>query len=92
MTDAPTLSAENRALHWQRTRRLMIIHLLVWFFFAYFIHWFAPQLNNISFFGWPLGYYMSAQGSLAAFVIQLFLFNRQQHAIDVEFGVAEDEA
>ncbi len=92
MTDATTLTAENRVLHWQRTRNLTITHLIVWFFFAYFVHLFAFQLNSISFFGWPLGYYMSAQGSLIAFVVQLFLFNRQQHAIDVEFGVAEDEA
>ncbi len=85
------LTQERREMHWHRTRNLTIIHLIVWFFFAYLVHWFAAPLNNISFFGWPLGYYMSAQGSLAAFVIQLFLFNRQQHAIDVEFGVAEDE-
>ncbi|HRP35620.1 MAG TPA: DUF4212 domain-containing protein [Gammaproteobacteria bacterium] len=85
------LSAENRAEHWRRTRTLMIIHLVVWFIFSYVVHWFAVPLNNISFLGWPLGYYMAAQGSLIVFVVQLFLFNRQQHAIDVQFGVAEDE-
>jgi putative solute:sodium symporter small subunit len=86
-----TLSPEDRIEHWRRTRQLMIIHLVVWFFFSYVVHWFAVPLNNISFFGWPLGYYMAAQGSLIAFVVQLFLFNRQQHAIDVKFGVAEVE-
>jgi putative solute:sodium symporter small subunit len=85
------LTAENRAEHWRRTRTLMIIHLTVWFIFAYVVHWFAVPLNNITFLGWPLGYYMAAQGSLIVFVVQLFLFNRQQHAIDVKFGVAEDE-
>lgn len=69
----------------------MIIHLVVWFIFSFVVHWFAVSLNNISFLGWPLGYYMAAQGSLIVFVVQLFLFNRQQHAIDVQFGVAEDE-
>ncbi len=85
------LSMQQRQEHWRRTRNLTIAHLVVWFVFAYLVHWFASSLNSISFFGWPLGYYMSAQGSLAAFVIQLFLFNHQQHKIDVEFGVAEDE-
>ncbi len=85
------LTLERRQEHWRRTRNLTIAHLAVWFVFAYLVHWFAASLNSINFFGWPLGYYMSAQGSLAAFVIQLFLFNRQQHKIDVEFGVAEDE-
>jgi putative solute:sodium symporter small subunit len=90
MTEA-TLTQEKRVQHWQRTRNLTIVHLAVWFVFAYLVHWFAYDINSISFFGWPLGYYMSAQGSLAAFVIQLFIFNRQQHAIDVEFGVDEKE-
>lgn len=85
-------SIEARKIeHWQRTKRLMIITLVIWFIFAYVVHWFASELNSINFFGWPLGYYMAAQGSLAVFVIQLFIFNRKQHAIDTEFGVAEDE-
>lgn len=85
------LSLEARIEHWRRTRNLMIGHLIVWFIFAYGVHWFAVPLNNINFFGWPLGYYMAAQGALIVFVVQLFMFNRQQHAIDVKFGVAEDE-
>jgi putative solute:sodium symporter small subunit len=86
-----TLSPEDRIEHWRRTRQLMVIHLVIWFIFSYVVHWFAVPLNNISFFGWPLGYYMAAQGSLIVFVVQLFIFNRQQHAVDVKFGVAEEE-
>ena len=85
------LSPEDRVEHWRLTRRLMFAHLTVWFIFAYVVHWFALPLNQINFFGWPLGYYMSAQGSLIVFVVQLFLFSRQQHAIDVKFGVEERE-
>jgi putative solute:sodium symporter small subunit len=85
------LSAADRAEHWRRTRNLMFVHLTVWFIFAYVVHWFALSLNSINFFGWPLGYYFSAQGSLVVFVVQLFFFNRQQHAIDVKFGVEERE-
>jgi putative solute:sodium symporter small subunit len=86
-----TLSPEDRIEHWRRTRQLMVIHLVIWFIFSYVVHWFAVPLNNVSFFGWPLGYYMAAQGSLIVFVVQLFIFNRQQHAVDVKFGVAEEE-
>lgn len=69
----------------------MIIHLVIWFIFAYLVHWFANDLNNISFMDFPLGYYMAAQGSLFAFVIQLFIFVKQQDKIDRQFGVAEDD-
>lgn len=85
-----TLDIVQREAHWARTRRLMTIHLVVWFFFSFVIHLFATPLNSISFFGWPLGYYFAAQGSLIVFVVQLFLFNWQQERIDREFGVAED--
>ncbi len=69
----------------------MIVHMVVWFFFAYLVHWFATDLNQISFIGFPVGFYMAAQGSLFAFVIQLFIFVKQQDRIDRECGVAEED-
>ncbi len=76
--------------HWRATRRLMIIHLTIWFIFSFGVHWFAPQLNRVSFLDFPLGYYMAAQGSLIVFVVQLFIFVRQQDAVDRRFGMAEE--
>ena len=71
----------------------MIIHLSIWFFFAFVVHWFAKDLNSMSFLGFPFGFYMAAQGSELAFVIQLFVFVKQQDKVDREFGMAEaDEA
>jgi len=81
----------KREQHWQRTRNLMITHLAIWFIFAFVVHWFAPQLNKISFLHFPVGFYMAAQGSLAVFVIQLFIFAKQQDKIDREAGVAEED-
>lgn len=83
--------ADKREQHWARTRNLMIIHIIIWFFFSYVVHWIAPQLNKVTFNDFPLGFYMAAQGSLIAFVVQLFTFNWQQGKIDREFGMAEDE-
>ena len=82
-------ASQNREEHWRRTRSLMIIHLIVWFFFAYILQWFASDLNQFRFLGFPVGFYMSAQGALFAFVIQLFVFVKQQDRIDHECGVAE---
>ncbi|MEZ0472712.1 DUF4212 domain-containing protein [Luteimonas salinilitoris] len=81
----------DRVEHWRRTRNLMALHLTIWFVFAFLVHWFAVPLNEASFFGWPLGYYFAAQGSLIVFVIQLFVFNWQQHRIDLAYGAHEDE-
>ncbi|MDH3288850.1 MAG: DUF4212 domain-containing protein [Betaproteobacteria bacterium] len=84
-------TANTQKAHWERTRRLMIIHLTIWFIFSFVVHWFAPQLNKISFMYFPLGFYMAAQGSLVVFVVQLFLFAKQQEKIDRDCGMAEDE-
>jgi len=69
----------------------MIVHITIWFIFSFVVHWFAPQLNNMSFLHFPLGFYMAAQGSLIVFVVQIFLFAKQQENIDRECGMAEDE-
>ena len=69
----------------------MILHLVIWFVFSFVVHWFASSLNQVSVFGFPLGFYMAAQGSLIVFVVQLFTFVWQQDRIDRECGVAEEE-
>lgn len=83
-------TAENRVAHWRSTRNLMIVHLTIWFFFSFVIHWFAGSLYHIRFLDFPLNYYMGAQGSLIVFVVQLFFFVKQQDAIDRKYGVSED--
>ena len=83
--------ASNRVEHWRRTRKLMIVHMVIWFVFSYLVHWFATDLNKSTFLSFPLGFYFAAQGSLIACVVQLFVFSWQQHKIDVECGMAEPE-
>ena len=86
-------SQANTDEHWRRTTRLMLTHLGVWFFFGYVIHMFVNPLNaiKIPILGFPLGFYMAAQGSLIVFVVMLFVFAKQQDKIDREFGMAEDD-
>ena len=77
--------------HWAETQRLTWIMLGIWFFFSFIIHMFAPALNRIVILGFPLGFYMAAQGSLIVFVVLIFWFTNRQDKIDREFGVAETE-
>lgn len=85
------IMSSQQSEHWRATRRLMIVHLTIWFIFSFAIHWFAPQLNRVSFMDFPLGYYMAAQGSLVVFVVQLFIFVWQQDRVDRQYGMAEEE-
>lgn len=86
------VSAETLAAHWDKTKKLTGIVLAIWFIFSYAVHFFADALNSVSVFGFPLGYYMAAQGSLFIFVVLIWWLARRQEKIDEEFGVAEDDA
>ena len=89
MADIPASTLEA---HWAKTRNLTFIVLALWFLFSFVVHWFANALNGftVPVLGFPLGFYMAAQGSLAAFVIIIFWLAKRQAAIDEEFGVSEE--
>ena len=76
--------------YWSRTSALMWTMFALWVFFSFIVHFFVESLNSIQILGFPLGFYMAAQGSLLAFVVMLFLFAKRQDTIDREEGVAED--
>ncbi|MCU0886913.1 MAG: DUF4212 domain-containing protein [Rubritepida sp.] len=77
--------------YWKKTSGLMWTVMTVWFLAGFGVHLFAPTLNGIHVFGFPLAYYMAAQGSLIVFVVGLWWFAKRQNEIDEEFGVQEDE-
>jgi putative solute:sodium symporter small subunit len=81
----------NDELYWSKTRSLMLLMIGLWVVFGYVVHMFVIPLNGIRIAGFPLGFYMAAQGSLIVFVVMLFWFARRQDQIDREAGVAEDE-
>lgn len=85
-----TKSSEKMDLYWAKTSRLMWIIMILWTFFSFVVHMFATQLNSITILGFPLGFYMAAQGSLIAFVVLCFWNAFAQNKIDEEFDVAED--
>ena len=67
----------------------MLLTLAIWFVFSIVIFMFGESLNNGSFLGYPLAYYMCAQGSIIIFVVLIFWFANRQEKIDEEFGFAE---
>jgi len=84
------LTPEKQQEYWRKTSRLMWIIMAWWVFFSFLIPAFAVQLNTISIAGFPLGFYMAAQGSLVSYVVLCFWNASAQNKIDEEFGVAED--
>lgn len=52
-----------RALHWSRARRLTLVLLGLWLATGFGTVFFARDLAHLSVFGWPLSFYLAAQGA-----------------------------
>jgi putative solute:sodium symporter small subunit len=85
------LDKEKLKAYWAFNIRLTTIVMVIWFVVTYVAIFFTPQLNNIVILGFPLGYYMGAQGSLIIFVILIFWYAFKMNAADKEYGVEEEE-
>jgi putative solute:sodium symporter small subunit len=52
-----------RAVHWRQARRVTTLMLALWLATSFGAVWFARDLAQWSLFGWPLSFYMAAQGA-----------------------------
>ena len=91
MRASETARAVDNEGYWRKTKGLMITCMVVWFVFSFGIHFFVDALNQIVILGFPLGFYMAAQGSLIIFVVLIFWFASKQNKIDAEYGVDEQD-
>ena len=86
------LTQEQRESYWKYNIKLTTTLLVIWFVVTYLLGGvFAGALNEIVILGFPLGYYMAAQGSLAIFVIEIALYAKLMNAKDLEYGIREEE-
>jgi putative solute:sodium symporter small subunit len=83
---------ERHREYWRRNLRLTAILLAIWFVVTYIVGYFARELNEITVFGFPLGFYMGAQGALIVYVVIIFYYANRMNKLDQEFGVAEGES
>ena len=77
--------------YWRKNLRITGILLFIWFVATFVMGFYARPLNEINFFGWPLAFYMSAQGSLAIYVILIGTYAWYMNKLDVEYGVDEGD-
>jgi putative solute:sodium symporter small subunit len=85
------LTERQKDEYWRYNATLTTVLLVIWFVVTYIISGvMAGWLNQYSFLGFPLGYYMAAQGSLAIFVIQIAVYAYLMNRKDLEFGIREE--
>lgn len=82
---------EKHHEYWRKNLVITGILLFIWFVVTFVEAWFARELNQMSFMGFPLGFYMSAQGSLIIYVVLIGVYARYMNRLDVEYGVDEGD-
>jgi putative solute:sodium symporter small subunit len=85
------LTEQQKQEYWHYNVWLTTILLAIWFVVTFLISGiFAGYLNQWTIIGFPLGYYMAAQGSLAIFVIEIAVYAYLMNKKDEEYGIREE--
>ena len=77
--------------YWHKNLVITAILLSIWFIATFVEAWFARELNTITFLGFPLGFYMSAQGSLIIYVALIGIYALLMRKLDLEYNVDEGD-
>jgi putative solute:sodium symporter small subunit len=82
---------EKHEEYWRRNLMITAILLFAWFVVTFVEAWFARELNGVTFLGFPLAFYMSAQGSLAIYVIIIGIYAYVMGKLDKQYDVDEGD-
>lgn len=96
MPPAPNWSNPSQRLqarHWQRTRRLTWQLLLLWIGTGFVSMFYARELATITIFGWPLSFYIAAQGAalVSLLIIVLYAWRMRQCERALALALAQED-
>lgn len=72
--------------YWRRNLALTAFLLLAWVAVTFLPVWFATELNQFRLFGWPLGYFLAAQGAVMGYLGITWLYVRFMDHLDDKWG------
>ncbi len=91
MADKPSLE-ENRRAYWRENLTIVAVLLTVWFVVSFILSIiFVDELNEISFGGFRLGFWIAQQGSLFVFVTLIFIYVWMMNRLDRKYGLEEED-
>ncbi|MDC8759605.1 DUF4212 domain-containing protein [Janthinobacterium fluminis] len=75
---------QRRGAYWRQTRRLTAALLAVWFAGSFGTVFFARELAGFTLFGWPLSFYLAAQGASLAYLAIIGVYAWRMRALDLQ--------
>jgi len=85
------MNHNERAIYWRHTRNLTAGLFVVWVLVTFVLNWFARELNELVILGFPLGFYMGAQGTLVIYLLIIWFYNRRMRDLDDRYGIGDEE-
>lgn len=75
--------------YWKRTQIVTFSLVFFWFVLTFGVIWFTESLDKIKipFVGFPLSFYMLAQGCLLLYLGLIFFYTKYMDALDRKYGV-----
>ena len=78
---------ERQRAYWRSNLRLTFTLLGVWFGVTFVGGYFASALNTVSFLGFPLGFYLFAQGALLVYLVIIVIYVVAMNRLDRRYRV-----
>jgi len=78
--------------YWRRNLKMTALLLAMWFAVTFVVSFFARELAEITVMGFPLGFYMGAQGAPLVYLAIIWWYARYMNRLDRQYGVREGEA
>ena len=82
--------SEKHLEYWHKNLVITGILLAIWFIATFVVIYYARELNQYIFLGFPLGFYMAAQGSLIIYVVLIWYYAHHMNRLDEAYDVAEE--
>ena len=83
-------SGIDNATYWRKTQHLTISLLAIWLMVTFVMNWYAREFNEIVIFGFPLAFFMGAQGILVIYLAIIWLYNHRMRQLDARFGIDDE--
>lgn len=83
--------SERHKAYWKRNVRFLIILLSVWFIVSFILGIaLSDELDNYSFLGFKLGFWIAQQGSIIVYIVLIFIYVKGMERLDKEFDISDE--
>lgn len=89
MTSETNLT-ERQSIYWHSNLRLIGVMVGTWFLVTFAISYFANAFTQIMFFGWPLPFFIGAQGALIVYLAIVWYYAKATSDLDDRYGQDEE--